>query len=428
MLNWVFGNQTKSKRARRTRARGPKPAYDEARRIAETGAVTDRAKLAEHEDLQPEILYYFATDAAPEVRRRVAENPGTPLQADLIMARDLDEEVRHELARKIGRLIPNLSSAENQRLTDLALQTLEILAADDLPRVRATIAEEIKLATNVPKHLIARLARDVEEIVSAPILEYSPLLNEHDLLDIIRGGLADEALGAVARRADLPAAVSDAVVDAGNVSAVALLLGNTSAAIADATLEHIADDAETATPQWRQPIVNRDQLPVRVIRRVAGFVSAALVEELIRRNNLKPKMVDELRHSVRQRIERGELAENEADEIESSDVRAKRLFDDDALTEDVLIEAVDQSETAFVRHALILLSGFPMATVNAILSTGGAKGITALAYKAGLSMTMAETLQRRLGRVKPEFMLRAAADGAYPLSEQDIDWYLDFFL
>ena len=264
MLKWVFGNTVKSSRQRRDgRKKLPRPSYEDAKRMSR-GSAADRASLAGHEDMDPEILDYFATDKAAEVRRKVAENPATPLQVDLIMAEDADEEVRHELARKIGRLVPHLSREENQRLTDLAMKTLEILARDDLPRVRATIAEEIKLAGNVPKHLIDRLARDMEDIVAAPILEYSPLLNEQDLLDIIRGGMGEGALNAVARRAGLPAKVSDAVVDQGSVDAVALLLANTSAEIAERTLEQITTEAETRR-EWHRPIVNRENLPVRVV-------------------------------------------------------------------------------------------------------------------------------------------------------------------
>ena len=69
----------------------------------------------------------------------------------------------------------------------------------------------------------------------------------------------------------------------------------------------------------------------------------------------------------------------------------------------------------------------PVEPDSLFLSFSTTKGITALAYKAALTMSMAETMQRRMGRVKSELMLRATADGGYPLSEQDIDWYLDFF-
>jgi len=67
MLNWVFGN--KSKKRGKKPGIGNKPTYEKAREIASGGSVTERQKLAAHEDLEPEILYYFATDNSAKVRR-----------------------------------------------------------------------------------------------------------------------------------------------------------------------------------------------------------------------------------------------------------------------------------------------------------------------------------------------------------------------
>jgi hypothetical protein len=75
MLNWIFGKA-------RSEGKRQAPAYEKAREIAASGSVKERAKLAGYEDLEPEFLYYFATDESPEVRKVVAGNEGTPLQAD----------------------------------------------------------------------------------------------------------------------------------------------------------------------------------------------------------------------------------------------------------------------------------------------------------------------------------------------------------
>jgi hypothetical protein len=80
-----------------------------------------------------------------------------------------------------------------------------------------------------------------------------------------------------------------------------------------------------------------------------------------------------------------------------------------------------------VRHGLVLRSGLPVDTVQKPVNTGAGKGITCLSWKAGVSMSMAETLQRRLGRVPPRQMMRAAPDDKYPLTEGDIQWYLSFY-
>jgi len=153
MLNWVFGNIIKKKRKRRRsekRPKGKKPPYEDAKKIAAKGSVEERRNLASHENLEPEILYYFTDDEAPEVRREVANNPGAPLQADLILAKDENDEVRMELARKIGQLVPHLPREQNKRLAEMALEILEILAEDQLPMVRAIISDELKHSKNVP--------------------------------------------------------------------------------------------------------------------------------------------------------------------------------------------------------------------------------------------------------------------------------------
>jgi len=51
-------------------------------------------------------------------------------------------------------------------------------------RVRQILAEEIKALDCVPKEVVRRLARDVEK-VAAPILEFSPLLSDADLIEIL---------------------------------------------------------------------------------------------------------------------------------------------------------------------------------------------------------------------------------------------------
>ena len=75
----------------------------------------------------------------------------------------------------------------------------------------------------------------------------------------------------------------------------------------------------------------------------------------------------------------------------------------------------------------MLRSGLPVDTVQKPVNTGAGKGITCLSWKAGVSMSRAETLQRRLGRVPPRQVMRAAPDDKYPLTEGDIQWHLSFY-
>lgn len=421
MLNWVLGRKAGKAKA------GKRPSYEEAKKIAQSEDVEIRRRLARHEDLEPELLYYFASDVAPEVRRAVAENPGTPLQADIILAKDPDAEVRQRLAHKIGRLVPNLTAAESEKLVELALKVVDLLARDDLPRVRATVADELKQATNIPPDLVRRLSRDIEEIVAAPVIEYSPLLNDDDLLDIITAGATGKCLMAVARRRELAALVAKALVMAGDVEAVAALLRNATARIDDQTLEGIADGAERQ-PAWHEPLVHRENMPVRVVLRIATFVSAALLDILIDHHACQDttECLDRLRATLRERIARGDFAE-QGEGWESAEDRAKRLHQRGKLDDDALRDALDAGDYAFVRHALVLMSGLGQAVVQKMLNTRNAKSVVTLSWKSGLSAATAVTLQERLARVDPKTLLRPGPDGGYALSESDFEWYLDFF-
>ncbi len=447
MLDWVLGNVSKKKgKKRKKRAARKPPPYEKSKEIAAKGDARARADLASHEDLPPELLYYLAEDVEPEVRREIAENQGTPLQADKILAEDADDEVRSELARKIGRLVPNLTDIENERLTTMAIEVLDVLARDSLPQVRAIVAEEIKLALNVPADIVRRLAKDLEEIVAAPILEYSPLLSNADLIEIIAGGIGDSALAALSRREDLMEPVVDAIVDIRNVESLQSLLGNKSVQIREETLDIIAIVA-TGAAQLHRPMVNRESLPLRTIKRIAGFVSASLVDLLIERNGLDEELARELRRAVRRRIEKGDFPgdapaegpaeapaegaeqqeEEKEDEYVLADERAKNAMDAGKLDETRLNEALDNKDTAFVRHALVLLSELPMGMVSKMLNTGSGKGVTALAWKAGLSMEMALRLQTQLARIKPKGLVEPLEDGDCPMSLEDLEWYVEYY-
>jgi uncharacterized protein (DUF2336 family) len=441
VLDWIFGSKTKPKR----KPGAPKkPAYEKAREIAAKGSDEERRNLAQHEDLEPEILYYFATDKSADVRKAVAINRGTPLQADRILADDSDEDVRIELAHKIGRLVPELDPKENQRLAEMVIEILEILARDEMPRVRAIIAEELKYADNVPKSMVMQLASDLEDIVAAPILEYSPLLNQADLLELLARGMRTRKVIALAKRRNLDEAVADALVAKNDLHAIGALVANKGAKISAKAFDVIAEKAEMNN-DWHNAMVYRDDLPLRTILRIATFVSASLMEALISRNRQSKDVVEALRKAVRDRIERGDVPGLEkvliAESAEPPTIaqapaksggdpvvqRVKKDREAGLLTEASLARALEKNDQDYVKAALIELSDLPSKTVNQMLGTRTAKATLAIAWKCGFSMKMAIRLQIELAKVARNDVMRAGADGGYPMSEADLDWYVESF-
>ncbi len=398
--------------------------YEDNKARALSTDVSVRADLAAHEDAEPEILYYLTDDSSGIVRKNLALNPCTPAKANLILAQDEDEEVRMDLARKICRLLPDLSGEQTAILLEKTIEVLEILAKDQVTAVRAIISETLKESVNAPKNIVMNLAKDVEEIVASPILEYSPLLSDNDLLEIIASGIAAGALPAIARRPGLSEEVSDAVVAQLEVPAISTLLVNPSAKIREETLDQIMDQAEGVEP-LHEPLVMRLNLSLRAMRRISGFVASSLVEKLVNRNNLPPATEKELKNIVRGRIEK--TREFSPVTEENGQSRAEKMFAENQLDEEAVADAVDLKNQDFVVTALSLLSKYSSKKVGAMLASRNGKVVISLCWKAGLSMRLAFKIQTVIAHVPRRDIVNARNGIEYPFTDKEMDWQLSFY-
>ncbi|WP_249209273.1 DUF2336 domain-containing protein [Magnetospirillum sulfuroxidans] len=409
---------------------GRKFSYEEARELAAHDDSAVRATLAAQSEVRPEILYFLTEDRDPVVRRNVAANPATPPQAHPALAADADDQVRAGLAAKIARLAPGLNAHEQDRLRRATYEALELLARDRIPKVREILSEALKDVANAPPDVIRRLARDAEIAVAAPVLQFSPVLTDEDLLEVIGGTPIPGALAAISKRAAVNVRVADAIAATDDVDAIAILLGNPSAQIREETLDRLADRA-TDIEAWHQPLCQRPALPSKTAAKLARFVASNLLESLAARHDLDreaavavaavvAKRLDEMEVSGPQRAE----ARKASDEA-SALVRARQLREKGQLDESTIDTALTGNDTAFVVCALAVLAELPVTVVRKTVATQSAKGILAIAWKAGLSVALAEQMQSKLLRLPQSRTLRGR-DGAFPLTSDEMVWQLEF--
>ena len=396
--------------------------YEEAKRRASEETVEERRELARSEDVQPEILYYLAEDESPEVRREIATNRATPRHADVMLAGDTDDQVRCDLALKIARLLPDLKPDEQTRVRELTLQALEILARDELPRVRQILSEELKEADYAPVEVVERLAHDIELVVAAPILEYSPLLSDDVILEIITSGPVQGALNAIARRQRVAAPIADAIVATADIPAVASLLANSNAQIREETLDQIIDGAPEVQV-WHDPLVRREALSQGALRRISNFVASSLLSILKERSDLDEETVRHVAGAVKRRIDE----ESKSDVSDLSRSRAEQMHADGMLTDDLISAEIDKKNHEFIISAIALMAGTDLNRVRTIMESRSGKSVTSLAFCAGLTMPTAMQLQNKVAKVPAHARVTAKKGGDYPLSEDEMSWHVEFF-
>lgn len=395
----------------------------EALRLLEQRAQSAQNELASRTDAGEEVLHYLAENGATATRRAVAANPAASPKSNRLLADDDEDDVRLELARKIGRLFPGLLLAEKKHLRDLTIETLELLARDEEPRVRAMLAEEIKHLDCVPKHVVKDLAHDAEEIVATPIIEYSPLLSDADLIEIASTAHANAMLGAVARRKGLSGDVSAAVVATRDTKAVTILLANVDATIRKKTLDTIISQAAEIA-EWHGPLVLRAELSPRVIRRIAAFVSSALVDVLASKHKLDDATRTHLARTLKERQRQDSKNEQEPANA-ARDVDAARRAG--KLDDSFVAAAAEACQRETVACALSVLAKVDENIVRRILDSGSAKAVTALAWRAGLSMRIAFKLQSAVMRLKGHDLLPARGGVDFPLTDDEMRWHLGYF-
>jgi uncharacterized protein (DUF2336 family) len=345
-------------------------------------------------------------DQAKREVREVLDRARAPVPAgsDLV-------ETREILAAKLCRLLDNLAPEGRDRAARAALRTLEQLAIDQAVRVRTALASAIKDVACAPPTVINTLARDVERSVAEPILRYCAQLTDPDLLAIVAARGETWALSAVAARRRLSGLVSDALTERKDAVATGVLLDNEGAIIPEPTLERLIDGS-VDHPEWQSRIARRTVLPPRLAVRLGALVDNSVLTILRERRDFDEATIREISSVARRRLDWVE----DGDPDESPDQRAHRLFQHRRLDETAVGDAMSWGDTAFVRSAIALLARIPLTVAEGILASRDARAITALCWRAGLTMRCAMQIQTRASGIQPPHVLNARRGTDYPLT------------
>lgn len=344
-----------------------------------------------------------------------------PLNPEAADYNAVDEDVRAEIARKIARMVPALPHSKKNELTDYTLRVIRHLAHDHAGRVRRMIAEELKDTPNAPKELIGMLAWDPDFTVSCPVLEFSPLLGDQELLEIIATSPMPGVLEAIAKRKSVTEKVSHALVVTAHSQTIHALLSNPGAKFDDESMDTIIDMAPEQEV-WHETLVKREDLPKRAINRIASFVSTSMLLELEEAGMLPASTRRNLTHAMSSR-----LKSDYVDREREAWSKAEALHAAGKMNSDLIIEWLDKGWEEHALAGIALQAKMTFDKTKRIIKSQSPRAVTALAWKAGLPMRTALQLQLKNARIPHTKVLLAREGIHYPLSEQEMQTYLEFF-
>ncbi len=392
-----------------------------------------RKSLAERADLDPEMLFFLAGDPEPDVRQAVANNPSASGKAWIALAEDESTDIRAALALRLPTLLQTRSTFHASQSVRAITTALRLLARDELPRIRLILSETLRQMPDVPGDVITMLAKDPIEAIALPIIELSPVLTDADLIEIINTSPLTSALVSVSRRKSVTDIVSEALVHTGNSDAIESLLRNPSAQIREATLDLIVDMAPSH-PQWHEPLVQRPKLSAQLVERIARFVTDGLLDTLIQRTDLEPSTIIYVRQAILARVNSRTPGRAAVDLVAAatSDAvlrpalfRAETLCVKGHLTPHAIVETVMKGLSPLALAMISVQAGIPVQNIAKAVHSGSPRTWLAIAWAADLTAEQAVVIQRELGRVSPESVIRPTTHGFFAATTSEMRHLID---
>ncbi len=284
---------------------------------------------------------------------------------------------RAAVAAKIASTVDSetLSGGEYR----LAQDIVHLMAQDAAAVVREALAVNLKTSRHLPREVALALVQDIDQ-VALPILEYSEVLEEADLVEMVRNA-PESKQTAIARRPSLSEKVTDALIETDNRNVVRTVVSNPGAQLTEATLNRVVDrfgDAEDI----QQPLVHRAKLPMTVAERLVAKVSDQLKDYLVTHHELSADTAAELILRVRERATIG-LAGGIADEAEIEKL-VIQLARNGRLTPSLILRALCVGDLTFFELAISHLAGVPVLNARLLIHDRGSLGLRSLYQKARL--------------------------------------------
>jgi uncharacterized protein (DUF2336 family) len=303
-------------------------------------------------------------------------------------------EIRAETAAKVASEFGTGGLSKSER--EIAQEIFRVMAKDIEVLVRETLSQSLKEIPDISSDVARVLAEDENDSVAMPILEFSKALTEQDLIEIIAVCKPVRHV-AVARRENVSARVSDAIVEKGNEDAVVALVSNKTAQIAEKTFTKVVDKFGSSE-RVQEPLVRREKLPLTIAERLVATVSDSLKQYLVTHHELTPEVASDLLLESRERAVVRLLG---GDDDHPDVMELVRQMDvNGRLTASIILRALCTGDMSFFEAALAHKARVALHNARVLIHDEGDLGMKALYEKASLPKRLYPAFQSAVGIAK----------------------------
>ena len=323
------------------------------------------------------VVVYFSFSGFTSLKFRLASAASTMIVRHFInWIRTASAGERAEATRSLARawLISDLTEGERAA----AEGALLIILDDASPLVRQAMAEVFARSVEAPAAIVQALSVD-QPSVALPILEYSPLLIDADLVDIVATGNC-EMQCAIARRIRLPASVCAAIAEVGSAPAALELIENPHAELAPFSWDRIVE-RHGHLAAIRESMLVLEDLPAATRAALVAKLSETLAQFVVARNWLTADRAGRVASEARDRSTLNIAARSRGEDMGGL---VRHLRATSQLTAGLVLRALLSGNLELFAYALSELSEMPQPRVAALLQDRGAVGLNALLRRAGL--------------------------------------------
>ena len=331
----------------------------------------------------------------------------------LRLARDKSTAGRQELTETMSDLFLGNTRSLSDRERALTYDILSQVIHDVEMAVRRNISEQLAKLPDAPRDLALLLANDDIE-VAYPILAFSRVLQDVDLIEVIRHRTLEHQL-AIAIREDVSETVSDALVRTGMKQVVQTLLENPDAAISSSTMEYLVEQSRRVD-SFHEPILDRGDLDPSLAQRMFMWVSAALRQYILDTYEMAPDLVDDLLEKAA--LEAIGSQSRPAESSSKAQELVARLADDDAVTPELLVALLQEGEIPLFMTMFQRLTGLRDRLVRRLLFEPGGEGLAIACKSAGLGKAIFSSIFT---------LTRKARPGAEKTSRREIRHVLNLY-